>query len=468
MTDTHHHARPDGAADPASPCDLLVRDARLLVVDGDTEIPGGWIALRDGRVAAYGPAGTEPARAARTLSAAGRLVTPGLINTHHHLYQNLTRSYAPAVNGTLFTWLTTLYPLWAALDEEAVHLATYVGIAELLMGGCTTSTDHHYVHPRPRLIDAQIRTAQELGFRFHATRGSMTRSTEDGGLPPRSVTQTAEEVLADSERLVRAYHDPAPGALSRVALAPCSPFSVTRELMTATAELAERLDVRLHTHLAEDPDEDTYCLTTYGCRPVEYFESVGWMTDRTWVAHCVHPTAEEHARLAAAGVGVAHCPSSNMLIAGGTAAVQEMRGLGMPVGIGCDGSASTDHASLWLETRGALLLGRYRGGPAAMTARDALDIATRGSARCLGRADELGQLRPGACGDLVVWDTPEVALAGALTDPVEAWLRCAPSRAWTTVVGGRVLVDGGELQLPNLATKLREHARVARRMQNLD
>ncbi|GGX37182.1 amidohydrolase family protein [Streptomyces noursei] len=359
-------------------------------------------------------------------------------------------------------------PRWATLDEEAVHLATYVGIAELLMGGCTTSMDHHYVHPRPRLIDAQVRTAQDLGFRFHATRGSMTRSTEDGGLPPRSVTQTAEEMLADSERLVRAYHDPAPGALIRVALAPCSPFSVTTELMTATAELAERLDVRLHTHLAEDPDEDAYCLATYGCRPVEYFESVGWMTDRTWVAHCIHPDEAELAALAAAGVGVAHRPSSNMLIAGGTAAAREMRGLGMAVGIGCDGSASTDHASLWLETRSALLLGRYRGGPTTMTARDALDLATRGSARCPGRADELGHLRPGACGDLVVWDTPEVALAGALTDPVEAWLRRAPSRAWATVVGGRVLLADGHPQLPALEEKLREHARAARRIQGLD
>ncbi|MEU5304880.1 amidohydrolase family protein [Streptomyces noursei] len=317
------------------------------------------------------------------------------------------------------------------------------------------------------MIGAQVRTAQDLGFRFHATRGSMTRSTEDGGLPPRSVTQAAEEVLADSERLVRAYHDPAPGALIRVALAPCSPFSVTTELMTATAELAERLDVRLHTHLAEDPDEDAYCLATYGCRPVEYFDSVGWMTDRTWVAHCIHPDEAELAALAAAGVGVAHCPSSHMLIAGGTAAIREMRGLGMAVGIGCDGSASTDHASLWLETRSALLLGRYRGGPTTMTARDALDLATRGSARCPGRADELGHLRPGACGDLVVWDTPEVALAGALTDPVEAWLRCAPSRAWATVVGGRVLLADGHPQLPALEEKLREHARAARRIQGL-
>ncbi|MFC5218661.1 8-oxoguanine deaminase [Streptomyces coerulescens] len=453
------------AVDPsAKVVDLLVRDAELLVVDAGWEIPGGWLAVTDGRVTGVGPAGSEP-EACTTVSASGRLVTPGLINTHHHLYQNLTRSYAPAVNGSLFDWLTTLYPIWARLDEEAAYVSAYVGMAELLMGGCTTSSDHLYVHPRPRLVDAEIRAARDIAFRFHATRGSMTRSVEDGGLPPRCVTQTEDEVLADSERLIRAYHDPEPGALVRVALAPCSPFSVTRSLMTATAELAERHDVRLHTHLAEDHDEDTYCLRTYGCRPVEYFEETGWMSERSWVAHCIYPNDAELRRLAAAGVGVAHCPSSNMLIGGGTARVAEMRELGLPVGIGCDGSASTDHASLWMETRAALLLGRYRGGPGAMTARDALDIATRGSARCLGRDDELGHLRPGACADLVVWDLHEVALAGALSDPVEAWLRCGPARAWTTVVAGRVLVDRGEPRLPGLVDALRVHAGVAREMQ---
>ncbi|MCF3129298.1 8-oxoguanine deaminase [Streptomyces olivochromogenes] len=444
--------------------DLLVKDAGLLVVDGEREIPGGWVALSDGRVTSVGTAGSEPT-ARRVVPAAGRLVTPGLVNTHHHMYQNLTRSYAPAVQGSLFDWLTTLYPLWADLDEEAAYVSAYVGMAELLMGGCTTSTDHLYVHPRPGLVDAEIRAARDIGFRFHATRGSMTRSVEDGGLPPRSVTQTTDQVLADSERLVRAHHDPRPGALVRVALAPCSPFSVTKEVMTASAELAERYDVRLHTHLAEDRDEDTYCRETYGCRPVEYFEDCGWLTDRAWVAHCIHPNDDELRRLAAAGVGVAHCPSSNMLIGGGTARVTEMRGLGMPVGLGCDGSASTDHASLWLETRGALLLARYRGGPGAMSARDALDIATRGSAGCLGRADELGHLRPGACADLVVWDLHEVALAGALSDPVETWLRCGPARAWTTVVAGRVLVDRSEPNLPALSDALRAHARIARRWQ---
>ncbi|WP_425827490.1 8-oxoguanine deaminase [Streptomyces fractus] len=466
MAPPNHHPRNAESA-PVPEADLLIRDAALLVVDGGCEIPGGWLAVRDGRIAAVGDSSTPRPPARRTLDATGRLVTPGLINTHHHIFQNLTRSYAPAVNGSLFDWLTTLYPLWSALDEEAVHASAYVGMAELLMGGCTTSMDHLYVHPRPRLVDAEIAAAREIGFRFHATRGSMTRSVEDGGLPPRSVTQTDDEVLADSERVVRTFHDPSPGALIRVALAPCSPFSVTKELMTATAELAERLDVRLHTHLAEDRDEETYCQEVYGCRPVEYFEQAGWMTDRAWVAHGIYPSDEEIRRLAAAGVGVAHCPSSNMLICGDTAKVREMRELGLPVGLGCDGSASTDHASLWMEARGALLLGRYRGGPTAMTGRDALDIATRGSARCLGREDELGHLRPGACADLVVWDTHPLALAGALTDQVEAWLRCGPSRAWATVVAGRVLVEDGEPRLPGLADALRDHRRIAARMQGI-
>ncbi|MGC5167504.1 8-oxoguanine deaminase [Luteimicrobium sp. DT211] len=448
---------------PEPHAELLIRNAGHLVVDTSYEIPGGWVAVRDGAVVAVGAPGDEPT-ADRVLDAGGRLVTPGLVNTHHHIYQNLTRSFAPAIQGSLFDWLTTLYPVWSALDEEASYVSSYVGMAELLLGGCTTSSDHLYVHPRPGLVDAQIKAATDIGFRFHATRGSMTRSVDDGGLPPREVVQDQDTVLADSERLVGAYHQRGPHAMVQVALAPCSPFSVTRELMVATAELAERLDVRLHTHLAEDHDEDTYCLETYGCRPVEYFESVGWMSDRSWVAHCIFPDEAETARLAAAGVGVAHCPSSNMLIGNGTARVRAMRDLGLPVGLGCDGSASTDHASLWLEARTALLLARFTGGPGALTSRDVLDVATRGSARCLGR-DDIGHLRPGASADLVVWDTSEVALAGALTDPVEAWLRCGPSRAWSTVVAGRTLVEEGVPLLPGLPDALRDHRRIAGRLQ---
>ncbi|BDZ41339.1 hypothetical protein GCM10025865_06380 [Paraoerskovia sediminicola] len=329
---------------------LLITHAHL-VVDTGYEIADGWVAITDGTVTAVGPGSVAPPAAPAgpggtpgerpVIDAGGRLVTAGLINTHHHMYQNLTRAFAPSVDGTLFEWLTTLYPVWAGLDEESVYVSTYVAMAELLMGGCTTSMDHQYVHPRPNLIDAQVRAARDVGFRFHATRGSMTRSVEDGGLPPASVVQDKDAVLADSERLVSAYHERGAGAMIQVALAPCSPFSVQKDVMIETAQLAERLDVRLHTHLAEDHDEDDYCLETYGVRPVDYFEEVGWLTDRSWVAHCVYPDDSEIARLGAAGVGVAHCPSSNMMLAGGTAKVAEMRAAGTPSGSGATGRRRT-------------------------------------------------------------------------------------------------------------------------------
>src|SRR5690349_23166958 len=394
--------------DEPARADLLVRDA-LLVATVDAagrELPGGWVAVTDGLVSGVGASTHPMPAAARVLDARGCLVTPGLINTHHHIYQNLTRSYRPAVNGTLFQWLTTLYPRWARLDEEAAYVSAWIGLAELALGGCTTSTDHLYVHPRGAgdLISAEIRAARELGMRFHPTRGSMSLSEKDGGLPPDSVVQDDDEILADSERLVQQHHDRSWGAMVRIALTPCSPFSVTPGLMRATAELAERLDVRLHTHLAEDPDEDRYAADAFGKRTIEHFEDVSWASDRAWVAHCIYPNDEEVARLGRWGTGVAHCPSSNMLIGGGgIAPVAEFRAAGVPVGLGCDGSASTDSASLWMEARNALLLGRLREGPTAMNARDALEIATRGSAACLGRTGELGQLSPGVPADIVCW-----------------------------------------------------------------
>ncbi len=438
---------------------------------GRREIAGGWVAVTDGLVSGVGGPGDSRPAAARTLDAAGCLVTPGLINTHHHIYQNLTRAYRPAVNGSLFTWLTTLYPRWAFLDEEAAYLSAWVGLAELALGGCTTSTDHLYVHPRGAgdLISAEITAAGEIGLRFHPTRGSMSLSEKDGGLPPDSVVQADDEILADSEALVGRHHDRRWGAMVRIALAPCSPFSVTPDLMRRTAELAERLDVRLHTHLAEDPDEDRYAMRAFGRRTVEHFEEVGWMSARTWVAHCIYPSPAEVARLGSAGVGVAHCPSSNMLIGGGgMAPVAELRAAGSPVGLGCDGSASTDHASLWIEARGALLLGRQRHGPTAMGARDALEIATRGSAGCLGRDGELGCLEVGAAGDLVCWPLTGIAFAGALTDPVEAWLRCGPVVARHTVVAGRTVVQNGELTAPGVDEILRRHRRAAARIQGVE
>lgn len=296
----------------------------------------------------------------------------------------------------------------------------------------------------------------------------MTRSVENGGLPPASVVQSEDEILDDSIRLIEAFHDARPGSMTRVALAPCSLFSVTERIMVESARLADKYDLRLHTHLAEDPEEDKYCADVYGCTPTEYFERVGWASKRAWVAHFIYPTDAEIGRLAHAGVCATQCPCSNMLIGGGSADAMSLRARGMRVGLGCDGSASTDHASMWLEARTALLLGRYRNGPHSMSARDALDIATRGGAACLGWEDEIGHLRPGACADLVVWSMSEVALAGAHTDPVEAWLRCGPATAGTTVVNGRVLIEDGRPVSAELGEILVDHARHSRRMQCLD
>ncbi len=450
--------------------DLLVTGADLVATmdDGRRELAGGWVAVTGGVVSGLGGPADLPPAAATTLDATGCLVTPGLVNTHHHLYQNLTRAYGPALRGSLFDWLTTLYPLWTRLDEEAAHVSAYVGLTELALGGCTTSTDHLYVFPRGGgdLISAEIAAATELGVRFHPTRGSMSLSQKDGGLPPDEVVQDDEEILADSERLVRRHHDPAPTAMVRLALAPCSPFSVTPRLMTATAELAEKLDVRLHTHLAEDRDEDEFCLATFGRRPVDHFEDVGWGTDRSWVAHCVWPDPAEIARLGRWGTGVAHCPSSNMILSAGLAPVAELRAAGVPVGLGCDGSASADSASLWLEARTAMLLGKLRGGPAAMSARDALEIATRGGAAVLGRSGEIGELTVGACGDLVVWPLTGVPFAGALSDPVEAWLRCGPVAARHTVVAGRPVVVDGVPVHPGLEDMLARHRTLATKVQS--
>lgn len=471
-SDTTLHPMPDVEHSPTlagRPADLLLRDARLVVTmdDDRTELPGGWVALTDGAVSGVGEAGSEP-EAERVVDARDCLVTPGLVNTHHHLYQNLTRSLVPATGQKLFDWLTTLYPIWSLLDEESAHASTWVGLAELALGGCTTSSDHLYVHPAGGgdLISAQIEAAADIGLRFHATRGSMSLSRKDGGLPPDSVVQEPDEILADSERLVGLHHDADPLAMVRVALAPCSPFSVTEQLMVDTAALAERLDVRLHTHIAEDLDEDDFCLERFGCRPIEYLDRVGWGTDRTWVAHCVQPNPDEVLRLGSWGTGVAHCPSSNMILGVGIAPVADFLAAGVPVGLGCDGSASADSASMWMESRNALLLAKLRGGAAAFDARRALELATRGGAACLGRTGEIGELSVGAAGDVAVWSLDGPAHAGALSDPVEALLRCGPNSARHTIVAGRPVVLDGQLVHPALDDQLRTHRRIAARWQS--
>ena len=446
-----------------------MRGAELVatVDDQRREIPGGWVAISDGLVSALGGPADRPPEALRVLDADGGLVTPGLVNTHHHMYQNLTRSFAPALGGGRFDWLVTLYPRWARLDDEAAFVSAYVGLTELALGGSTTSSDHLYVHPAGAgdLVTAEIAAARQLGMRFHPTRGSMSLSADDGGLPPASVVQSDDEILADSQRLVEQHHDPSPASMLRIALAPCSPFSVTTGLMTATAELAERLDVRLHTHLCETEDEDRFCLDMFGRRPVDYLADVGWGSSRSWIAHGVWPDAGEIARLGGWGTGVAHCPSSNMILGSGLAPVAELRAAGVPVGLGCDGSASADSASLWLEARTAMLQGKLRQGASAMSAREVLDLATRGGAGCLGRTGEIGELSVGACGDLVVWPLDGPAFAGALSDPVEAWLRCGPGAARHTVVAGRPVVLDGAPVHPALAEMLARHRTISARIQ---
>ena len=451
--------------------DLLIRNARLVAtVDVDRrELVGGWVAIEAGQITALGAASDAEPTATETVDAGGCLVTPGLVNTHHHLFQNLTRAYPPMTDKPLFGWLQSLYPLWRAIDEEAVYASAFVGLAELALSGCTTSSDHLYLHPRNAgdLLAAEIAAATELGVRFHPTRGSMSLSEKDGGLPPDDVVADDDEILAACEDAVARHHDRSPASMLRIALAPCSPFSVTESLMVRTAEMAARLDVRLHTHFAENAEDDAFSLSQFGCRPMEYLERTGWCTDRTWVAHCVMPDEHEITRLGDAGVGVAHCPSSNLILSSGIAPVVSLRDAGVPVGLGVDGSSSADSASLWMEARQAMLLAKLRYGAQAGTARMALECATLGGAACLGRAGEIGVIEPGAVADLAVWRLTGPAFAGALADPVEAWLRCGPVSAWHTIIAGRFVVRDGAIVHPDLDSVLRSHARHAARIQRL-
>ncbi len=454
----------------AMTADLLIDRARLVAtVDDDRrELAGGWVALTDGLISGVGDSSEIPPDAERTVSAEDCLVTPGLVNTHHHLYQNLTRAYTPMTSAPLFGWLQTLYPLWtASIDEEAEHVAAWVGLAELALSGCTTSTDHHYLHPvrAGDLLAAEIDAAVDLGMRFHPTYGSMSLSVKDGGLPPDDAVRDEDDILAESERHVDRWHDPSFGSMIQIALAPCSPFSVTPDLMRRTAELAERLDVRLHTHLAENAEDDEYAFATFGMRPVDLYEDVGWMSDRTWGAHVVRPNDTEVARLGAAGVGVAHCPSSNMILSSGIAPVVDLRAAGSPVGLGCDGSSSADSSSLWQEARLAMLQGKLKSGADAMTARAALEIATIGGAGCLGRVGELGQLAVGMVADIAVWKLDGPVFAGVLDDPIEGWLRSGPTAAWHTIVDGTPVVENGVLVSPRVDEMLARHRTIARRFQ---
>ena len=435
---------------------LLVKNAYVVAMDdAGTEHDGGWILVRDGIVEAVGAGAAPEADTVHDLG--GALVTPGLVNTHHHLYQTLTRTRAQQAD--LFTWLRELYPVWARLDAEAEYAAARTGLAELALSGCTTVFDHHYVFPSGRrgILEAEIRAARELGLRLVASRGSMDLGASDGGLPPDELVEDLDRILADTEEAAAA----ADGSMLQIAAAPCSPFSVTKELMVESAALARRIGIRLHTHLAETAEEDAYCLELYGCTPVEYLAELGWLAEDVWCAHCVHLSSSDIDRFAGTGTGVAHCPTSNMRLGAGIAPVREMVDAGVRVGLGVDGSASNERGDLLFEVKQALLVARARGGPEAMTVREALRVGTRGGADVLGRTD-IGSIEPGKAADLAVWRTDGLEFGGA-DDPVAALVFSAPHRVDRLYVGGEEVVRDGRLARADQEEIAREHRRAAAR-----
>jgi len=438
----------------------LYANGWVVTMDGsDSEHPSGWVLVDDGLIAGVG--GGEEPLAHERIDVRGAVVTPGLVNTHHHLYQTLTR--ARAQQADLFSWLRELYPVWSRIDAEAEYAAARTGIAELALSGCSTVFDHHYVFPRGRdgLIEAEVQAAQELGVRIVASRGSMDLGASDGGLPPDELVEELDDVLAETERLAAAIHDPGPGARVQVAVAPCSPFSVTGRLMEESAALARRLRLLLHTHLAETVEEDAYCRELYDCSPVEYLERVGWVSHDVWCAHCVHLSAAEVASFGKAGVGVAHCPTSNLRLGAGIAPVRDLLDVGARVGLGVDGSASNERGDLFLEVKQALLVARARGGPEALTAREALRLATRGGADVL-RRDDIGSLEVGKQADLAIWRTDGLELGGA-EDPVAGLVLAGPHRAERLVVGGEEVVRDGALVRADEGQIARDHRVQARR-----
>ena len=436
----------------------LYANAHVVTLDdARSEHDGGWLLVEDGFVRNVG-AGPEPESDER-VDLRGKVVTPGLVNTHHHLYQTLTR--ARAQQADLFTWLRELYPVWARIDAEAEYAAARTGLAELALSGCTTVFDHHYVFPRGRtgLVEAEVQAARELGVRIVASRGSMDLGESDGGLPPDELVEDLDSVLADTERLAGDLHEVGPGAFVQLAVAPCSPFSVTGRLLEESAALARRLGLPLHTHLAETVEEDAHCRELYGCTPVEYLERLGWLAGDVWCAHCVHLRDDEIRRFGETGTGVAHCPTSNLRLGAGVAPVGDLLDAHVRVGLGVDGSASNERSDLFFEVKQALLVARGRGGPSAMTVRDALALGARGGAAVLGR-DDIGSLEPGKCADFAVWRVDGLELGGA-QDLVAGLVLSAPHRVDRLVVGGKDVVIDGRLVRADEDEIAREHRREA-------
>ena len=455
---------------------LLVKNATLIVTMDPLgrELTDAALFCRDGFIEQIGPASELPNDADEVLDLRDHIVLPGLINTHHHFYQTLTRALPAAQHANLFNWLKTLYPIWARMTPDDIFISTQTALAELALSGCTTASDHLYLFPNGSRLDDEIAAAQQIGLRLHSSRGSMSLGESKGGLPPDSVVDTEDAILKDSQRLIQRYHNPKPGSMLQIVLAPCSPFSVSSQLMRESAALAREYGVHLHTHLAETEDEEDFCLRAFGLKPVAYMQSVDWIGSDVWFAHSVHVNEAEIELYAHTGCGVAHCPSSNMRLASGVAPIMSMLTHGVKVGLGVDGSASNDSSHMLAEARQAMLLSRLNSGihgasrsapdaPPLMTARQALSLATRGGAAVLGRQD-IGSLEIGKCADFFAINLNELEYTGAWQDPLAALVFCTPLKADWTVVGGKIIVAEGQLRNLDLPTHIEKHQAASRRI----
>jgi cytosine/adenosine deaminase-related metal-dependent hydrolase len=458
---------------------LLIKNASVIVTMDrfDNEFSDSSIFCRNGFIEKIGPSHELPEKADTVIDLKDHIVLPGLINTHHHFYQTLTRAIPAAQDVNLFNWLKTLYPIWARLQPDDIFISTQTALAELALSGCTTASDHLYLFPNGSKLDDEIEAATNIGLRLHASRGSMSLGESKGGLPPDSVVDTEDQIIRDSQRLIEKYHDPNPGSKIQIVLAPCSPFSVSSDLMRQSAQLAREYQVHLHTHIAETEDEEAFCLRMFGLKPVAYMQSVDWIGDDVWFAHSVHINNDEIDLYAKNGCGVAHCPCSNMRLGSGIAPIMQMLSKGVKVGIGVDGSASNDSSHLLAETRQAFLLSRVGSGiqgaslsnkssPPLMTARQALAMATRGGAKVLGRTD-IGSLEPGKCADFVAIDLNRLEYTGALHDPVAAIIFCSSTTVDLNVVGGDIIVKDRQLQGFDLENHIVKHNLAAKRLLNV-
>ena len=454
---------------------LLLKNADVLCtmsepgeneINIESEIKGGGLFARNGIIEAVGESSSLPQRADTIIDMKGHVVIPGMVNTHHHLFQNLTRAVPAAQNSELFDWLKTLYPIWSNIGPEHVYWSTALGLAELALSGCTTSSDHLYIYPNGAKLDDSLSAASDIGVRFHGTRGSMSIGESQGGLPPDSLTEKETFILSESQRLIETYNDSSRYAMQRVALAPCSPFSVSIDLMRESAAMARSYGVGLHTHLAENAEDIEYGLQQFGMRPGEYVEAVGWTGDDVWHAHCVQLNSEEINLFAKTGTGIAHCPCSNMRLASGIAPVRQMLDAGVKVGLGVDGSASNDSGNMLNEARQTMLLQRVNSKASTMTAREALKVATKGGASVLNR-DDIGMLVPGYAADITAFKRDNVDFSGSDWDPVASLVFCGPSKANYTIINGKIVVSEGQLTSIPMEKLVHEHSKLSRDLINI-